>query len=149
MKYILWLIVTVLGVTNMAWATNILDRLTQDDQDVVVTNDIVDPLRDWAHNPGSRVDWMYYQWGITTFFQAQNQTLRFIQNLVNWALMFLWVVALVYLIYHGFLMITAAWDEAQFKKWAKALRSAIVAIVWIALSAIIVNFIFYIVGRFI
>lgn len=149
MKYILWLIVTVLGVTNMAWATNVLDRLTQDDQDVVVTNDIVDPLRDGAHNPGARVEWMYYQWGITTFFQAQNQTLRFIQNIVNWALMFLWVVALVYLIYHGFLMVTAAGDDAQFKKWAKALRSAVIAIVWIALSAIIVNFIFYIVERFI
>ena len=139
----------MLGVTNMAWATNILDRLTQDDQDVVVTNDIVDPLRDGAHNPGARVEGMYYQWGITTFFQAQNQTLRFIQNIVNWALMFLWVVALVYLIYHGFLMVTAAGDDAQFKKWAKALRSAVIAIVWIALSAIIVNFIFYIVERFI
>lgn len=149
MKYILWLLVTVIWVSNMAWATNVLDRLTQDDQNVVVTNDIVDPLRDGAHNPGSRVNWLYYQWGITTFFQAENQTLRFIQKIVNWALMFIGVVALVYLVYHGFLMVTAAGDEAQFKKWAKALRSAIIAIVWVGLSALIVNFIFYLVGRFI
>lgn len=149
MKYIVWLIVTMLSVANIAWATNVLDRLTQDDQEVVVTNDIIDPLRNGANNPGSRVSGLYYQWNITTFFQAQNQTLRFIQNIVNWALMFMWVVALVYLIYHGFLMVTAAWDETQFKKWAKALRTAIIAIVWVALSALIVNFVFYIVGRFI
>lgn len=149
MKYILWILITVFGVVSMAWATNVLDRLTQDDQDVVVTNDIIDPLRDGAHNPGARVEWMYYEWGITSFFQAQNQTLRFIQNIVNWALTVLGVIALVYLLYHGFLMVTAAWDDAQFKKWAKALRSSVIAIVGIAFSAILVNFIIYIVERFI
>jgi hypothetical protein len=45
----------------MAGATNILDRLTQNDQDVVVTSDIVDPLRNGANNPGSRVSGLYYQ----------------------------------------------------------------------------------------
>jgi hypothetical protein len=46
-------------------------------------------------------------------------------------------------------MVTAAGDETKFKSGAKAVRSAVIAIVGIALSALIVNFIFYIVERFI
>lgn len=128
---------------QVAGATNFLDRITQDDQDVVVTNDISDPFRDWANNPWSRVEGMYYQWQITTFLQAQNQTLAYIQNMINRALSFLWFVALIYLLYHGFLMVTAWWDDWQFKKWAKAVRTSVIALIGIAISAFIVNFILY------
>lgn len=139
---------TVIWVANIASATTFLDRITQNDQDVVVTNDINDPFRDGAHNPWRNVDGLYYQWGITTFLQAQNQTIAYIQRMVNWALSFIWVIALVYLLYHGFLMLTAAGDETQFKKWVKAVRTAVIALVWIAVSAFVVNFILYLVSKF-
>ena len=125
-------------------ARDLRDKLTDNDQEVLVTNDINDPFRDWANNPAEQVDNLYYNWQINTFLQAQNETLGFIQRMINWALSVLGVIALVYLLYHGFLMVTAAWDDAQYKKWAKAVRAAFIALVWIWLSALVVNFILYV-----
>jgi hypothetical protein len=59
---------------------------------------------------------LYNNGNITTFLQAQNDTIAFIQNLINWALGLVGLVALIYLLYNGFLMVTAAGDDGQFKK---------------------------------
>lgn len=131
------------------FAVDLMDRLTNNDQTVVQTNDIVDPLRDGANNPGQWVEGLYYNGKIFSFMQAQNETLAFIQRMVNWSLSVVGLVALIYLLYHGFLMVTAAGDDAQFKKGAKAARTAVTAIIWIWLSALIVNFILYIIGAII
>ena len=52
------------------------------------------------------------------------------------------MVALVYLIYHGFIMLTAAGDDAQYKKGLKGIKFAAIAIVGIGLSRLIVSGIF-------
>ncbi|MEI7557973.1 MAG: hypothetical protein WCJ45_03990 [bacterium] len=39
-----------------------------------------------------------------------------IKNIVNYALGMVALVALIYLIYHGFLILTAAGDDTQYKK---------------------------------
>ncbi len=146
-KTILRVMIGVMSIVGVASAN--LWRLTQDPEDVVVTNDINgDPIRDGADNPGRWVVWIVRNWEITNFFQAKNQTIAFIQNLINRSLWLVWLVALVYIIYHGFLMVTAAGNDAQFKKWAKALRTAVISILWIGLSAYIVKFIFYLLDRF-
>jgi threonine/homoserine/homoserine lactone efflux protein len=61
--------------------------------------------------------------------QAENQTLAFIQKMVNYFLSVVGLIALIYLLYHGFQMVTAAGDDAKFKSGAKALRSATIAII--------------------
>lgn len=47
---------------------------------------------------------------------AQNQTFQIINNFINYALGLLALIALVYLLYHGFLMVTAAGDDEQYTK---------------------------------
>jgi len=47
---------------------------------------------------------------------AQNQTFQIINNFINYALGLLAMIALIYLLYHGFLMVTSAGDEEQYGK---------------------------------
>jgi hypothetical protein len=47
---------------------------------------------------------------------AVKETMNIIQNVINYALGILSFIALVYLIYHGFLMLSAAGSDKQFDK---------------------------------
>lgn len=69
-------------------------------------------------------------------------------GIVNWILWFLWLIALVILLYGGFLMLTAAGDEGRYKKWFTVVKQAVVGIIFIALSWIIVQLIFWLVTFF-
>lgn len=131
-----------------AQAYQFYDKFTQDDQKVVKTSDIVDPLRDGAYNPGQNIDGLYNQGKILNFQQAQNDSLAFVRRLVNWGLGLIGFVALVYLIYNGVQMLTAAGDEAQFKSGAKALRAATIALLGMGFAALIVNTVFYLISKF-
>lgn len=68
-----------------------------------------------------------------------------IKGFINWMLGLLSLIALVVCLYGGFNMVTAAGDEAKYKKGFKILQQAAVGLVIIGLSWIIVSFIFSIV----
>lgn len=136
------------GLSTATFASSYYDILTDNDQEAVVTNDITgDPLRQGASNPNGWINGLYSNGNITTFLQAQNDTVAFVQNLINWALGLVGLVALIYLLYNGFLMITAAGDDGQFKKWAKAARTAVIALIGLGVSALIVNLILYLIAQ--
>jgi hypothetical protein len=69
-----------------------------------------------------------------------------IKTFLNWVLGLLSLIALVVLLYGGFNMVTAAGDEAKYKKGFKILQQAAVGLAIIGLSWIIVSFIFLIIG---
>lgn len=48
-------------------------------------------------------------------------------------------MALVYLIYHGFIMLTASGDDTQYKKGLKGIKFAAIAIVGIGASRLIIS----------
>ncbi len=136
------------AVSWLSFASSYFDILTDNDQEVVVTNDITgDPLRQGASNPNNGINGLYNNGTITTFLQAQNDTIAFIQNILNWALWLVGLVALIYLLYNGFLMVTAAGDDGQFKKWAKAARTAVIALIGLGVSALVVNLILYLIAQ--
>lgn len=125
--------------------------LNENDQQVLNTEGIQDPLRDWAYNI---IDAEAWTWGlswdivgiwdkISSHENAQNKTLQVIKNLLNYALGMLWLVALIYLIYHGFLIVTAAGDDTQYKKWLSGVKYAAIAIVGIGVSWLVVSWIFW------
>ncbi|MBP6911430.1 hypothetical protein KBC03_07730 [Patescibacteria group bacterium] len=91
---------------------------TQNEQKAVKTDDICasDPLRCGMNNAGSGVQGIYYTTPITTTYQAQNQTLGYVHNLINRGLTLLGLIALCYLLYHGFIIVTGNGDEAKTKK---------------------------------
>ncbi len=71
---------------------------------------------------------------------AANQDLRqYIKNVVNFALGFLGIIAVVVVIYGGFLYVTAAGNEEQAGKGKKALTYAVIGILIILSSFALVN----------
>jgi hypothetical protein len=74
------------------------------------------------------------------------QTMNIIKSIINYALGMVWLVALVYLIYHGFLILTAAGDETQYKKGLKWIKFAAIAMAGIGMSWLIVSAIFWLIA---
>jgi len=69
-----------------------------------------------------------------------------IKTFINRVLGLLSLIALVVLLYGGFNMVTAAGDEAKYKKGFKILQQAAVGLAIIGLSWIIVSAIFRVIG---
>jgi len=68
--------------------------------------------------------------------------LDFIQSAVNWILWILGLITIIILIWWGFQMVTAAWDDGKYKKWFTILKQAVIWLIMIWVSALIVNLIF-------
>lgn len=125
--------------------------LNEDEQKVLNTQNISDPLRQWSYNIIAPEWWTALSWiagvgaQISTHQTAQTKVMDVIKNIINYALWMLALVALVYLIYHGFLIVTAAGDDAQYKKGLWWVKYAAIAIAWIGASWLVVSWIFRII----
>lgn len=119
-------------------------------------NDLNNPLRDGAYaaikNPDG--EWVseeqnsiiWVQWAkdeITSHTAAKAQTLKIINKAINYALGMLSLIALIYLMYHGFIILTAAGDDSKYKQWMKGIKYAAIAIAGIGLSWIFISTIFW------
>jgi len=126
----------------------------QDLGKVINVEDIDNPIRDWTYmiiNDGesNEIEGIVNEWKIQTHNEAKDNVLNIIKNIVNYALGMLGLVALIYLIYNGFLMVTAAGKDDQFKKWIKWLRTAAIALWGIGVSYFVISFIFYLIRYFV
>lgn len=154
MKKLVVICASVVSLLSAAGAISFFDNTstvyTQNEQDAVKTDDIcaTDPLRCGMDNPGSKIEGIYYNGPILTVYEAQNQTLGYVHNLLNRFLSLLGLVALAYLLYYGFLVVTGMGDEGKTKKARKGLRTAAIAIAGIGLSRLIVSFIIYLIDLF-
>lgn len=112
------------------------------------SSSISNPLREWAYQVVHSDDGNHTVWGIinndaeiSTHDTAMNRVLKIIKNIINRALWMLWLVALAYIILHGFIILTAAGDDSKYKKWMKWIKNAAIALAGIGLSWFIVSFI--------
>lgn len=71
----------------------------------------------------------------------QNSADKVIQDLVGKAMWFLWLLAVLYAIYWGFLMLTDGWEGGKVKKWKTILTQAAMGLLVIFLAYSIVNFV--------
>jgi hypothetical protein len=76
------------------------------------------------------------------------KTLQIIRNLVNYALGLVSLVALIYLIYHGILILTAMGDDKRYKEGLKGIQFAAIALIGIGLSWIVISTIFWMINKF-
>jgi len=74
----------------------------------------------------------------------QEKILDVIKRFVNYVLALLAFIALIMLLYGGFSMITAAGDEAGYKKGFTILKNAALGIAFIAVAWLIVSLIFFV-----
>ncbi|HMT00721.1 MAG TPA: hypothetical protein PKD96_04160 [Candidatus Absconditabacterales bacterium] len=114
---------------------NVQDNILQAD-------DLDNPLRQGTTAVGQGIDNLVFDQPITDSQIAQSQTLSFVRNIVNYFLGMVSFIALLYLIYHGYLMTTAAGDSGQFKKGQQGVQYAAIAIAGMALSWFVVSMIF-------
>lgn len=68
-----------------------------------------------------------------------------VKNVINYILLFLWLIALIMLLWWGFQMVTAAWDDGKYQKWFTILKQAGIWIAIIWFSWLIVSLIFFVV----
>lgn len=61
------------------------------------------------------------------------------QGILTSFIAFLWIVAVFYWVYGGFLILTAAWDDGKVKKWRTIIIQALLWILVIFLAYSIVN----------
>lgn len=127
---------------------------SSDSSDYVNAEDMDNPIRAGAYaaikNPdksdnGENSQILGIQWAdseIESHEQAKAQTLKMINNIINYALAWLSMVALIYLMYHGFIILTAAGDDSKYKEGMKGIKYAVIAIGGIGLSWIFVSTIF-------
>jgi|GEM_PF-6922756 len=66
-----------------------------------------------------------------------------VRNIIRWALGFLGLIAVIMVIYGGFLWMTAAGNEQRIEKAKKIIMGAIIGLVIILLSFAIVQFVFF------
>ena len=69
-----------------------------------------------------------------------------IKSFINWMLGILALIALVILLWGGFQMVTAAGDDAKYKKGFKILQQAAIGLVFIGVSWLVVSVIFWLLG---
>ena len=69
-----------------------------------------------------------------------------VKSFVNWMLGILALIALIILIWGGFQMVTAAGDDAKYKKGFKILQQAAIGLVFIGVSWLVVSLIFRLLG---
>lgn len=69
-----------------------------------------------------------------------------IKSFINWMLGILALIALVILLWGGFQMVTAAGDDAKYKKGFKILQQAAIGLVFIGVSRLMVSVIFWLLG---
>ena len=76
--------------------------------------------------PGNYNTWLWY-------------VMALIQITMNWLLGMLALVALIYMIYCGFLVVSSWSDEKNASKGKKWIRNAAIALAWIGISRLIVS----------
>ena len=69
-----------------------------------------------------------------------------IKSFINWMLGMLALIAMVMLLFWGFQMVTAAGDDAKYKKGFKILQQAAIGLVFIGVSWLMVSVIFWLLG---
>lgn len=78
-----------------------------------------------------------------TEWLKEDKLIDVIKNFINWMLGILALIALVILIRGGFQMVTAAGDDAKYKKGFKILQQAAIGLVFIGVSWLVVSVIFW------
>ena len=157
-KFIIASILIVMGILSVSFGQMVVPDsqnyiLNESDQQVLNTQGISDPLRDGAYNmiqPDNGTGTVGVLWAdeakITSYQNAQTRTMGIIKKALNYLLWSLSLIALIYLIYHGFLILTAAGDDAQYKKWLSGIKYAAIAISGIGASWLIVSIIFWLIN---
>lgn len=112
----------------------------------MMQEDIADPSKETFFGQLLRIMWIdkyFEEWFQDNPTIEKNATGRFIVRLINYGIMSLGLITMLFLIY-GFFMMFFSKDDEWFSKAKKIVRNSFIAIAVIALSRFVTTFIIYI-----
>ncbi len=77
----------------------------------------------------------------------QDSVINVIRWYANWVLWIMGLIALLFLIYGWFLMVTSGWDEEKYKKWVTILRHAVIWLILIGTARFIISVVFWLINQ--
>lgn len=113
---------------------------------LMITTGISDPLRSGASYVIQYVSGARYSGQIDNFEEASEITLTFISSVINRFLGLLALVALIYLLYHAFMVLISYNSEEKISEHRSAIYTAAIVIIGIWLSWVVVSGMFYLVS---
>ncbi len=147
-KFLFILLVSILSFfgsfvfANYTWDDSTDQIYTQNQSDVIKSNDINDPLRNWTTSAAWWIGWIA-KWNDDNH---QQNFIDYLSKWINYFLWFLWLVVIILIIKDGIVMITSAGDEWKKKEAFVNLKNYILALIWIWSSYLLINLIFYFVN---
>lgn len=137
-----------IGHAQLSTIDNTSPSITQSLEHVVDTTHIKDPLREGSMigikspNGTKMVQNLLHTEKITWFDQAKHETLLFIKKIINIILGFVATVVFFLLLVEGYKINISANDSTQYEKALQQLKNYAIAIGGIAISWLIITFIF-------
>lgn len=96
----------------------------------------------WFNN--QTASWIWVAWG-DKGNSWNSDLLLFVKNLINKILTFLSLITIALIIWWGFQMITAAWEDGKYKKWFTIVKQAAIWLLIIWTSALVINIVFWLI----
>lgn len=104
-----------------------------------VKSQTITDIDDWSRTFSKSLEWILHLPVKDNYPTSLWYVIALIQIIVNWTLAMLSVVALVYMLYCGFLIFTAWSNDKNASKGKKWLSTGAIAIAWIAISWLIIS----------
>lgn len=101
-------------------------------------------VNQWGFGDAGRTSWI---WVSGTWTSQWENFIEVVKGIVNWILWILALITLIILLWGGFQMVTAAWDDGKYKKWFTILKQAAVWLIFIWVSWFVVSIIFAVITR--
>lgn len=84
---------------------------------------------------------------IWTDTQQKDAFVNIVKWAVNWVLGILSLIALIIVMYGGFLMVTSAGNDETYKKWFTILKYAAIGLILIGVAWFVVSIVFWLVNQ--
>lgn len=143
---------SLFAMERFGWTDEVLTNIQTD----VVWDKITqstDPFRDGTEliaegigDDTSTSQKIYYS-EVTSTTQSRTKTADFVKALVNYALAIVGLVALLYVVYHGFLTLTAAGKDDQFSKWLEGMKYGAFALAGIGVARFVLSLVFWLIQQ--
>lgn len=105
-----------------------------------------DPIWQWIDTTSSKGLWILHLPKSSDYDTNLWYVLAIVQIAINWILWMLAFVALVYMLYCWFLVLSSWSDDKNVSKWKNWIKTTLIAIAWIGLAWLIISAMIWIIN---
>ena len=109
------------------------------DSPAVMSGQEITDINIWPQKFTDKLGWILHLPTKTDYTTSLWYILSLIQILVNWLLWILAFVAIIYMLYCGFLVLSSGSDDKNASKGKKWISTAAIALAWIGISWLVIS----------